>query len=146
MLPHVVSKIDDCNSTTEVSKSVDLLQAIRWSAQAWENVSESTINKCFIKVGFLSEDESLVSFPEEHQEFDPFQELTVSELVQVSSLLHNASSGSGTDVPSADEALLRSMPRGRCCTTIVISTTTLAPPLFAPTNPNKCNYHTSTST
>ena len=105
MLTHVVSKIDDCNSATEVSTTVDLLQAIRWIAQAWENVSESTIKKCFKKAGFLSEDESLVSFPEEHQEFDPFQELEDSELVQVNSLLRDASCASGTDVPSAGEAL-----------------------------------------
>ena len=83
----------------------DLLQAIRWIAQAWENVSESTIKKCFIKAGFLSEDESLASFPEEHQEFDPFQELVDSKRVQVNSLLHDASSRSGSDVPSVAEAL-----------------------------------------
>ena len=35
---------------------------------------------------------------------------------------------------------------GVCCTTIAISTTTLAPPLFAPTNHNTCNYHIGTST
>ena len=105
MLTHVVSKIDDCNSATEVSKSVDLLQAIRWIAQAWEDVSESTIKKCFIKAGFLSEDETPVSFSDEHQEFDPFQELADSDLVQVNSLLRDASSGSATDVPSAGEAL-----------------------------------------
>ena len=39
LLTHVVSKTDDCNSATDVSKSVDLLQAIRWIAQARENVS-----------------------------------------------------------------------------------------------------------
>ena len=104
-LTHVVSKIDDCNSATEVSKSVDLLQATRWIAQAWENVSESTIKKCSIKAGFLSEDESLISFLEEHQEFDPFQELEDSELVQVNSFLRDASCASRTDVPSAGEAL-----------------------------------------
>lgn len=70
-----------------MTATVELLQAIRWIAQAGENVSESTIKKCFIKAGYLLEDESLVSFPEEHQEFDPFQELADSELVQVNSLL-----------------------------------------------------------
>ena len=104
-LTHVVSKIDDCNSATEVSKSVDLLQATRWIAQAWENVSESTIKKCSIKAGFLSEDESLISFPQEHQEFDPFQELEDSELVQVNWFLRDASCASRTDVPSADSTL-----------------------------------------
>ena len=48
MLTRVVSQIDDCNSAPEMWKSVDLLQAIRWIAQTWENVSESTIKKCFI--------------------------------------------------------------------------------------------------
>lgn len=67
MATRVVSQIDDCNSATEMCKSVDLLQAIyRWIAQAWENVSESTIKKCFIKFGFLSQDESPVSFSEKH--------------------------------------------------------------------------------
>ena len=85
MLTHVVTKINDCNSATEMSKSVDLLQAISWIAQTWEKVSESTIKKYFIKAGFPSEDESPVSFTEEHQEFDPFQELEDSELVRVNS-------------------------------------------------------------
>ena len=105
MLTHVVSKIDDCDSATEVCKSVDLLQAIRWIGQAWETVSESTIKKCFVKAGFLSADESLVSFPAEHREFDPFEELESGELAQVNSLLCDASSGSSSDIPSAVEAL-----------------------------------------
>ena len=68
-------------------------------------MSESIIKKCFIKAGFLAEDGSLVSFPEGHQEFDPFQELADGELVQVNSLLRDVSSRSGTDVPLAGEAL-----------------------------------------
>ena len=60
MLTHVVSKIDDCNSATEVFKSVDLLQAIRWIAQAWEDVSETTIKKCWFSIG--RRNSSLISF------------------------------------------------------------------------------------
>lgn len=105
MLTHVVSKIDDCNSATEVCKSVDLLQAIRWIAQAWESVSESTIKKCFAKAGILSADESLVAFPADHREFDPFEDLDSGELVQVNSLLSDTSSVSESDTPSAVEAL-----------------------------------------
>ena len=105
MLTHVVSKIDDCNSATEVCKSVDLLQAIRWIAQAWESVSDSTIKKCFAKAGILSADESLVAFPADHREFDPFEDLDSGELVQVNSLLSDTSSVSESDTPSAVEAL-----------------------------------------
>ena len=53
LLTHVVSKVDQCNSASEVCKSVDLLQAIRWTAMAWNDVSESTVVKCFIKAGIL---------------------------------------------------------------------------------------------
>ena len=86
-------------------KSVDLLQAIRWIAQAWESVSESTIKKCFAKAGILSADESLVAFPADHREFDPFEDLDSGELVQVNSLLSDTSSVSESDTPSAVEAL-----------------------------------------
>ena len=89
MLTQLVSKIDDCNSATEVCKSVYLLQAIRWIAQAWESVSESTIKKCFAKAGILSADKSLVAFPADHWEFDPFEDLDSGELVQVNSLLRD---------------------------------------------------------
>jgi len=68
-------------------------------------VSESTIKKCFVKAGFLSADGSLVSFPAEHREFDQFEDLESAELVQVNSLLCDASSRSGSDIPSAVDAL-----------------------------------------
>ena len=105
MLTHVVSKIYDCNYATEVCKCVDLLQAIRWITQAWESVSDSTIKKCFAKAGILSADESLVAFPADHREFDPFEDLDSGELVQVNSLLSDTSSVSESDTPSAVEAL-----------------------------------------
>ena len=101
MLTHVDSKIDDCNSATEVCKSVDLLQAIRWIAQAWESVSESTIKKCFAKAGILSGDESVVAFPADQGEFDPDS----GELMQVNSLLSDTSPVSESDTPFAVEAL-----------------------------------------
>ena len=105
MLTHVDSKIDDCNSATEVCKSVDLLQPIRWIAQAWESVSKSTIKKCFAKAGILSGDESVVAFPADHREFDPFEDLDSGELMQVNSLLSDTSPVSESDTPSAVEAL-----------------------------------------
>ena len=79
MLTHVVSKIDDCISATEVCKSVDLLQAFRWIAKAWDSVSESAIKKCFAKAGILSADKSLVAFPADHREFDPSEDLDAGE-------------------------------------------------------------------
>ena len=54
LLSHVVSKVDECSSATEVCKSIDILQAMRWSAMAWNDVSQSTVVKCFIKAGILN--------------------------------------------------------------------------------------------
>ena len=53
LLTHVVSKLDQCNSASDVCKSVDLLQATRWTSMAWNDVLESTVVKCIIKAGIF---------------------------------------------------------------------------------------------
>lgn len=53
LLTHVVSKVDQCSSASDVCKSVDLLQAIRWMSMPWNDVSETTVVKCFFKAGIL---------------------------------------------------------------------------------------------
>ena len=55
----------------EVTKSVNVLQAIRWVAQAWKAVKEETISKCG-KAGVLNESLSIAS--REHKGQDPFDE------------------------------------------------------------------------
>ena len=76
-LRFVISKIDECDTASEVIKSVSILQAIRWVAQAWEEVKQETISKCFRKAGVLGESFSLVS--REHEDRDPFDELDCTE-------------------------------------------------------------------
>ena len=72
-LRFVISKIDECDTASEVVKSVSILQAIRWVAQAWEAVKKETISKCFRKGGILDDNFALVSCECEDQ--DPFREL-----------------------------------------------------------------------
>ena len=59
LLRYIVARIETCSSASELLKSVDVLQAIRWVAEAWKNVSETTIKKCFRKAGILSDDFSI---------------------------------------------------------------------------------------
>lgn len=104
MLTQVVSRIDECTCATDVCKTVDLLQAMRWIGQAWEGVSASTIKKCFAKVGFLTADGSIVSFSKEQSEIDPFVDLD-NELTEVNALLKKSS-----DMSLAMEAIQADVP------------------------------------
>ena len=52
LLHHVVSRMDECSSATELSKQVNVLQAVTWIASAWREVPSSTIAKCFSHCGF----------------------------------------------------------------------------------------------
>ena len=52
-LKYVLSKIDECETASEVGNSVNILIAITWVAQAWAKVKEDTITKCFRKAGVL---------------------------------------------------------------------------------------------
>ena len=71
LLRYVLSKIDDCETASEVAKSVIVLKAIRGVASAWSCVQEETISKCFRKCGIVSEDGCVVS----RVEVDPFADI-----------------------------------------------------------------------
>ena len=71
----MLSKIDECETDSEVAKSVNVLIAIRWIAQAWDSVGEETIRKCFRKAGSVCDDGCVTSRYEE----DPFANLDGEE-------------------------------------------------------------------
>ena len=76
LLCHILSKIEECNTASEVVQSVTILNAVRWVAQAWEKVTPETIKKCFRKAGILNREFQIVArVSESDDEEDPFVEL-----------------------------------------------------------------------
>ena len=63
-----------CDSASDVSKSVNVLVAIRWVALAWSKVQEETVRKCLYKAGVLNQDLTVV----ERSNDDPFADVDES--------------------------------------------------------------------
>ena len=82
----------------DACKSVDILQAIRWSAMAWNELPQSTVVKCFIKAGILNSEGTCNAKAVEaaDDDVDPFAELD-GDLTTVEQL---AKETNGTDMSS----------------------------------------------
>ena len=62
LLRYVLSKIDQTTYTAaDISKSVNVLKAIRWVAEGWGSVKRETIVKCFKKCGIISGESAVVA-------------------------------------------------------------------------------------
>ena len=71
LITHALAQIGSTSATaTEIAKQVDVLHAIRWIKQAWDQVEVSTIQHCFNHCGF-----SYISVPTG----DPFADLDKDE-------------------------------------------------------------------
>ena len=101
MMTHVISQIEDCETAGDVCKSINVLQAIRWIAQAWEAVEPSTIVKCFTHAGVLDKERNLVKALTPPSDKDPFSDLE-DDVLQVNALLEEFCGDTAT---SADEAI-----------------------------------------
>ena len=71
---YVVAKIEECTSASEVTKSLTILNAIRWVAEAWKAVLPETVQKCFRKAGILTRNFEVVQ-PVVADDSDPFADL-----------------------------------------------------------------------
>ena len=74
LMRFILAKIETCSSASEVLQSINVLHAIRWVAEAWKNVTETTIKKCFRKAGILHSDFSVVSHLQTATS-DPFSDI-----------------------------------------------------------------------
>ncbi|XP_065904086.1 tigger transposable element-derived protein 6-like [Dysidea avara] len=78
LLRFVISKIETCTTASEVTKSINILHAIRWVAQAWEAVKPKM---CFRKGGVLDESFAVPSCPcEKSDAFKDEDEVDTSEM------------------------------------------------------------------
>ena len=79
LLSFVLSKIDDTTYTaSQIAKTVNVLKAIRWVAEAWECVKTETVIKCFKSSG-ISVDSSESVIGRMCEDEDPFAEIDNSE-------------------------------------------------------------------
>ena len=101
LLKFIVAKIDQHALASEVTSTVNILQAVRWLAEAWKQVSGETIKKCFRKAGILNEDLELRSLPLIDQ--DPFVDCDELENTEDSELAGLISRVQLQDACSADE-------------------------------------------
>ena len=78
LLRFVLSKIDDTNDfASQIVKSISVLMAIRWVAEASDSVQEETIRKCFTKSGITGSDFSVVH--RLYEDEDPFDDVEAQE-------------------------------------------------------------------
>ena len=82
LLRYVLSKIDSCDTASDVVKSVNILSAIRWVSEAWSLVHSETISKCFRKAGILSDEMDVATVGYDDDSEDPFLECDVRREIQ----------------------------------------------------------------
>ncbi|KAI6655723.1 Tigger transposable element-derived protein 4-like [Oopsacas minuta] len=86
-LRYALAKIDECDTASDVSKSVNVLRAIQWVANAWDMVKPETISKCFRNAGILSGSMDIINrgLNENDDSNDPFLDqisCSVDEYIQ----------------------------------------------------------------
>ena len=76
---YVLARIEGCTTASEVAKSLTILHAIRWVAEAWKQVPSDTIKKCFRKAGILNESFEVVQSLRISEDRDPLLDIDESD-------------------------------------------------------------------
>ena len=67
LLRHVLFHMNEASGASDLAKRVNVLDAIMWLKNAWDNVKPTTIQKCFAKCGFT---EAVFTDPEDDTAID----------------------------------------------------------------------------
>ena len=97
---YVCSKIDGQKTVSEIVTSVNLLMAIQWGKQAWDEISQDTIAKYFNKVGLVPDANTI----EGNNGDDPFEGEDMLSLEELCKKLGEESTAAKEFV-NADEEL-----------------------------------------
>ena len=73
LLWHILIKMDECSTASEIATTVTILDAIIWIKTVWDTLQASTIQKCFGKCGFTVNTESIIPAGEDGMEDMPPQ-------------------------------------------------------------------------
>ena len=95
LLRHVITMTTDHNCATDVAKTLDGPQAIRWMGTAWSKVENDTIIKCFAAAGISSTFSEAAIVSTVSGEQDPFADLDVSVDEELDNLVQQVAPGSG---------------------------------------------------
>nr|XP_058945304.1 tigger transposable element-derived protein 6-like [Pocillopora verrucosa] len=95
LLRHIITMITDHDSATDIAKTLDVLQAIRWMGTAWSKVENDTIIKCFAAAGISSTFSEAATVSTETGEEDPFADLDVLADEELGNLVQQVAPGSG---------------------------------------------------
>ena len=97
LLRFVLSKIDESNdSASQIVKSVSVLMAIRWVAEAWDSAKEETIKKYFATSGITVTGSSSSVVSRLYEDEDPFDDIEAQEELHE---LYDQISPSNTNCP-----------------------------------------------
>lgn len=78
ILKHILSKMDEVKSASELAKSINILEALYYINSSWAKVSSATIQNCFKKAGFHKNNSDSTLF-----DWNPEDYLPLSTIVQM---------------------------------------------------------------
>ena len=66
-------RVETCKDVNELTKAINVLDAITWARDAWDDLSKDTIGKCFSRCGFKESSDS--------SDFDEDDDIPLIELI-----------------------------------------------------------------
>ena len=65
LIKYVLARVNEKKSASEIVKSLNVLQAIQWVQESWEDVTNATIKNYFEKCGIVKRHEELMEVEDE---------------------------------------------------------------------------------